>query len=46
MCVLSGEVTADEVVETIQSDDPEKLAHKPVYTAFDITALLAELKGE
>lgn len=44
MCVLSGEVTADEVVETIRSTDPQKEAHKPVYTAFDITALLAVLK--
>ncbi len=44
MCVLSGEVTADEVVETIRSTDPQTEAHKPVYTAFDITALLAVLK--
>ena len=44
MCVLSGEVTVDEVVETIRSTDPQKEAHKPVYTAFDITALLAVLK--
>ena len=44
MCVLSGEVSAEEVVETIRSDDPEKQAHKPVYTAMDITALLAVMK--
>ena len=44
ICVLSGEVTVDEVVETIRSTDPQKEAHKPVYTAFDITALLAVLK--
>ena len=44
MCVLSGEVTAEEVVETIRSQMPEKEAHKPTYTALDITALLATLK--
>lgn len=43
LCVLSGEVTADEVVETIRSEEEEKQAHKPVYTALDITALLAVL---
>ena len=44
MCVLSGEVTAEEVVETIRSQMPEKEAHKPTYTALDVTALLATLK--
>ncbi|MBQ8320690.1 MAG: HAD-IIA family hydrolase [Clostridia bacterium] len=41
LCVLSGEVSAEEVIETIQG---EKEAEKPVYTAMDVTALLATLK--